>query len=230
MNRGLIDLKEEARVNTFVAKVFSWMFLALLTTGLLSYLVASSDTLTYMIFSNTSLIYGLLIGEIVLVIFLSSAINRISPLTATIGFFLYSAINGITISVIFLVYTAESIASTFFITAATFGIMSLYGLYTKKDLTSIGSLCFMGLIGIILASLVNLFLRNEMIYWITSFIGIFVFVGLTAYDTQKIKQIGMRYADESTMEKAAIIAALGLYLDFVNLFLHLLRFLGKKRD
>jgi len=128
-----------------------------------------------------------------------------------------------------MVYTTESIASTFFITALTFGIMSLYGLYTKKDLTSLGSLCFMGLIGIVIASIVNLFLHNEMVYWVTTYIGILVFVGLTAYDTQKIKRIGMANADEGTMEKAAIKGALSLYLDFINLFLHLLRIFGRRK-
>jgi len=230
MNRELTNYsKDEVRVNTFVAKVFSWMFLALLTTGLLSYLVASSETLLWTIFSNIVLFFGLLIGEFALVIFISRAINKISPLVATIAFFLYSAINGLTLSVIFMVYTTESIASTFFITALTFGIMSLYGLYTKKDLTSLGSLCFMGLIGIVIASIVNLFLHNEMVYWVTTYIGILVFVGLTAYDTQKIKRIGMANADEGTMEKAAIKGALSLYLDFINLFLHLLRIFGRRK-
>jgi len=145
-------------------------------------------------------------------------------------FMVYSILNGLTMSVIFLVYTSSSISTTFLITAGTFGAMSLYGYYTKKDLTSIGNMAMMALIGIIIASIVNIFLQNEMMYWIISYLGVAVFVGLTAYDTQKLKEIGSRgFANEEGMEKIAILGALTLYLDFINLFLFLLRIFGDRK-
>ena len=145
-------------------------------------------------------------------------------------FFLYSALTGITFSVIFVIYTSESLASTFLITAGTFGAMSFYGYVTKKDLTSIGNLCFMGLIGVIIASVVNLFFPSSFLYTVTTYIGVLVFVGLTAYDTQKIKQMGPSVQTGTEAErKASIIGALRLYLDFINLFLMLLRLFGRRR-
>jgi FtsH-binding integral membrane protein len=145
-------------------------------------------------------------------------------------FLLYAILNGLTMSVIFLVYTSESIASTFYITAGTFAAMSLYGYYTKKDLTSIGNMAMMALIGIIIASIVNMFFHNEMMYWIITYLGLAIFVGLTAYDTQKLKQIGSNgFEYEESMEKIAILGALTLYLDFINLFLFLLRIFGGRK-
>jgi len=151
-------------------------------------------------------------------------------MTATLMFLLYSALNGVTFAAIFLVYTQSSIANAFLVTAGTFAGMSLYGMVTKRDLTGLGSFMFMGLIGIIIASVVNIFLHSEMIYWITSYIGVFVFVGLTAYDTQKLKMIGQQgFANGESRQKMAILGALTLYLDFINLFLMLLRVMGDRR-
>jgi len=165
-----------------------------------------------------------------MVIAISAAINRMSSATATLLFVLYSALNGVTFAAIFMIYTRSSIASTFLVTAGTFGAMSLYGYVTKKDLTGFGSFLFMGLIGIVIASVVNIFLQSEMIYWVTTYIGVFVFVGLTAYDTQKIKKIGEAgFANGEDQQKAAILGALRLYLDFINLFLMLLRIMGGRR-
>lgn len=161
---------------------------------------------------------------------ISRAINRLSALTATGLFFLYSALTGATLSIVFIAYTAESLTTTFLITAGTFGAMSFYGLVTKRDLTSVGNLCFMGLIGVIIASVVNIFVQSTLIYTVTTYIGVLVFVGLTAYDTQKIKEMGPRLEEGSEAEqKGAILGALRLYLDFINLFLLLLRIFGRRR-
>ena len=162
---------------------------------------------------------------------LSAAINRLSATAAMMMFLVYSALNGMTLSIIFVVYTRSSIASTFFVTAGTFGAMSLYGHLTKRDLTSWGSFLTMGLFGIIIASVVNIFLKSEMVTWIVTYIGIFVFIGLTAYDTNKLKIIARQgFNDEETEKKVGILGALTLYLDFINLFLLLLRVLGGRRD
>ena len=214
----------------FITKVYNWMALALLVTGLVAYFTAASPSMINAIFSSKLVFYGLLIGELLLVIYLTSAIKRLSQNMAITVFMVYSILNGLTMSVIFLVYTSSSISTTFLITAGTFGAMSLYGYYTKKDLTSIGNMAMMALIGIIIASIVNIFLQNEMMYWIISYLGVAVFVGLTAYDTQKLKEIGSRgFANEEGMEKIAILGALTLYLDFINLFLFLLRIFGDRK-
>ena len=163
-------------------------------------------------------------------IVLSAAINRIQASTAFLLFFVYSALTGLTLSVIFLAYTRASIASTFFVTAGTFAVMSFYGYTTQRDLTSWGSFLFMGLVGIILASLVNIFLHSETIYWVVTYAGILIFVGLTAYDTQTLKAMAQAgFADEETERKSAVMGALRLYLDFINLFLMLLRVMGERR-
>jgi len=210
--------------------VYNWMAIGLVLTAVVAYGTLAYPPLLEAIFTNRVLFYGLLIGEFGLVIALSAAINRLSSGAAAALFLLYSAINGLTLSFIFLVYTQSSIVSTFFITAGTFGAMSVYGAVTKRDLTSWGGFFFMGLIGLIIASVVNMFLHSEMIYWITSFIGVFIFVGLTAYDTQKIRRMSQAgFADEASRKKMAILGALTLYLDFINLFLYLLRIFGRRR-
>jgi FtsH-binding integral membrane protein len=164
------------------------------------------------------------------VIYLTRSINKLSRNAAIAAFLVYSVLNGLTMSVIFLVYTSNSIATTFYITAGTFAAMSFYGYTTKRDLTSIGNMAFMALIGIIIASVVNMFLQNEMMYWIISYLGVAIFVGLIAYDTQKLKEIGSRgFVSEDNMEKTSIMGALSLYLDFVNLFLFLLRIFGNRK-
>ncbi|TYO95769.1 hypothetical protein EDC39_11726 [Geothermobacter ehrlichii] len=214
----------------FLPRVYGWMTAGLALTALAALLTLSSPDLLRLIFGNRMVFYVLIFGELGLVIALSAAINRIGVTTATLIFLLYSALNGVTFAAIFLVYTSSSIASTFFIAAGTFAAMSVYGYTTRRDLTGWGSFFFMGLVGIIIASLVNIFLQSAMITWVVSYIGVFVFVGLTAYDTQKIKQIGEAgFASEDGRKKAAIIGALRLYLDFINLFLMLLRILGNRR-
>ena len=179
----------DAAVGEFIRGVYNWMGIGLATTAVVALMTASSPSLLRMIYGNSIVFFGLIIGELALVLALSAGISRMRAATATLMFFVYSALNGLTLSVILLAYTKASIASTFFITAGTFGAMSLYGYTTKKDLTSWGSFLFMGLIGIILASVVNIFFHSGAIYWLVTVVGVIVFVGLTAYDTQKIKEM-----------------------------------------
>nr|WP_236886151.1 Bax inhibitor-1/YccA family protein [Elizabethkingia anophelis] len=213
-----------------MSKVYGWMSLALVVTGLIAYLVAGSETLITAIMANKLLFYGLIIAEFGLVIWLSTRIAKMSTTTAIAAFMGYAVLNGLTLSLIFLIYTFSSIALTFFVTAGTFAVMSIYGYVTKTDLTKIGKIMMMLLVGIIIASLVNLFLKSPMIYWITTYVGVAVFVGLIAYDTQKIKNYFLELnGDESLMGRMAIMGALTLYLDFINLFLFLLRLFGGGR-
>lgn len=216
---------------SFMNKVYMWMALALTVTALSAMYVASTPSLIRAIVLNQPVFYGLMIGELALVWYLSAAIQRMSATTATTMFLIYSMVNGLTLSVIFMVYTAESISSTFFLTAATFGIMSAYGYFTKADLTSFGNICIMLLIGILLATVVNIFLASSLVYWACTYLGLFVFIGLTAYDTQKIKQMNI-IGNEGTEEdrKEAIMGALTLYLDFINLFLYMLSIFGGRRN
>lgn len=212
-------------------KVFVWMTLALAITGLTAYGVATSPTILSLIFSSKVTFFGLIIAEFALVFAISGAINRLSLSTATLLFILYSVINGATLSSIFFVFSVATISKVFFITAGTFGAMALVGYTTKTDLTSMGKLLFMALLGIIIASVVNMFVGSSGLDLILSYVGVLVFVGLTAYDTQKIKQMCQSAPDagEST-QKLALIGALSLYLDFINLFLYLLRIFGNNRD
>lgn len=215
----------------FIRRVYNWMGLGLAATALVALYTASNPQLLKMIFGNSLVFFGLILGELGLVIWLSAAINRLHYSTASMMFFVYSALNGLTMSVIFLAYTQASIASTFFVTAGTFGAMSFYGYTTKRDLSNWGSFLFMGLIGIVLASVVNIFLHSPMINWVVTYAGILVFVGLTAYDTNKLKEMARAgFADEETEGKSAVMGALALYLDFINLFLMLLRIMGSRRD
>ena len=226
-NREIEIAGEQQR---FITKVYGWMSFALIITGLVAMWTASTPQIVNLIFGSRIVFIGLIIIEFILVASLVSIIQKISAFTATIIFILYSILNGITLSAIFLVYTRESLATTFFITAGTFGVMSIYGYFTKTDLTKLGNLLFMALIGLIIASVINIFLNSELIYWITTYAGVLIFVGLTAYDTQKIKRmniIGNEGTDED--KKEAIMGALTLYLDFINLFLLLLRIFGKRK-
>ena len=208
----------------YLTRVYNWMALALFITGLMAYYAASSEQLRNLIFGSKFVFYGLIIGELLLVVYLSRSIQKMSQSTAILVFLVYAVLNGLTMSVIFMIYTTSSIASTFYITAGTFGVMSLYGYYTKNDLTKIGNLAMMGLVGIIIASIVNMFFQNDMMGWIITYLGVAIFVGLTAYDTQKLKEIGANgFRNGESMEKIAIMGALTLYLDFINLFLFLLR-------
>lgn len=223
---------EEAQsvVKGFMARVYGWMFFALMITAGVSYYVSTSEAIIGIFMTTPMIFYGLLIGELILVIALSAMINKVSSAVAAGIFILYSALNGVTLSLIFLIYTSASLFSTFIVTAGTFGLMSLIGFTTKMDLSKIGSILFMALIGLIIASVVNMFMRNEMIYWIITYAGILIFVGLTAYDTQKLKKIALGVdVDSEQGKKASIIGALRLYLDFINLFLLLLRILGRRR-
>lgn len=212
-------------------KVFVWMTLALAITGLTAYGVATSPALLSLIFSSKVTFFGLIIAEFALVFAISGAINRLSLSTATLLFILYSVINGATLSSIFFVFSVATISKVFFITAGTFGAMALVGYTTKTDLTSMGKLLFMALLGIIIASVVNMFVASSGLDLILSYVGVLVFVGLTAYDTQKIKQMCQAAPDAGeSSQKLALIGALSLYLDFTNLFLYLLRIFGNNRD
>lgn len=220
---------ENSIITGFMTKVYGWMCFALLITAMISWVVAHSEIAINFIFGNSYVLWGLFIAELVLVIAISSAINRISVSLASFLFVLYSLLTGATLSVIFLVYTNESIASTFVVTAATFGVMSLYGFITKRDLTKLGNILMMALFGLIIASVVNLFWANSSLYWITTYAGVLIFVGLTAYDTQKLKRMSLQIEDQQMAAKWSILGALTLYLDFINLFLYLLRFLGRRK-
>ena len=214
--------------SALIKKVYAWMCLALAVTGLVSLFTASSEMMLNFVFGSRYMFYVLIFGELGVVIYLSARIAKMSFSSAMMWFIIYSVLNGLTLSVIFLAFTAASIAGTFFITAGMFGAMSLIGYTTKKDLTKVGSFLMMALIGLIIATLVNLFLKSDALSWIISLVGVVVFTGLTAYDTQKVIRASAGADDSEAYSKIAIIAALELYLDFVNLFLYLLRLFGKK--
>ncbi len=218
-------------VPALIRKVYTWMAMALVITGITAYGVATSPNLIELIVTNKLLFWGLIIAELGMVMTLSARLHKLSLTSATLLFILYSVLNGATLSVIFLAYTMTSIATPFFVTAGTFGVMSIYGYTTKANLDSIGKYLTMALIGLIIAIVVNLFLGNSMFDMIISGIGVLVFVGLTAWDTQKIKRMiaSVDFMDDSA-QKLALIGALSLYLDFINLFLFLLRFLGGNRN
>ena len=215
---------------TLLRSVYLWMTLALIITGFVAMYVAKSYMANMMI-QNSMMFWGVLIAEVALVWYLSARIYKMSFTTATILFIVYSILNGVTLSILLLVYTASSIATTFFVTAGTFGTMAIFGYITKKDLTRIGSLCIMGVIGIIIASLVNLFLQNSMMDMVISYIGVLLFVGLTAYDSQTIKRLlsGDDIEVNEVTQKIALMGAMTLYLDFINLFIYLLRILGDRK-
>lgn len=224
------ELDVSHSISVYLTKVYNWMAIALLITGVTAYFTADSEQLIQLIFGNKILFYGLLIGEIALVSFISARINKLTTSTAISLYILYSILNGLTLSFIFMAYTSASISSTFLITAGTFGAMSFFGYVTKKDLTKIGNIAFMALIGIIIASVVNFFMQSSLMSLVISYLGVLIFVALTAYDTQKLKRIAMNgFENEESMEKSAILGALTLYLDFINLFLFLLRIFGSRK-
>lgn len=213
----------------FMAKVYGWMTLGLAATGITAYFVYSSG-LIYEIFGSGMNVMLLIIAQFALVIILSSKINTLSKSTAGLLYFAYSILTGVTFSVILGAYTAESVQEVFLITGATFGLLSAYGFVTKRDLSGMGSFMFIGLIGLIIASLVNVFMTSSALHFAISVIGIVVFAGLTAWDTHKIKQMFLMNIDnEDYNSKGAILGALSLYLDFINLFIYLLRLLGNRR-
>lgn len=210
-------------------KVYGRMFLALVVTALTSLYVASSPAILSVVLGNRAVFFGLMIAELAVVFVVSGMLNKLSTTTATLLFYLYAVLNGVVFSSIFVVYDLGSIASTFFITAGVFGAMSVYGMVTKNDMTKFGSYCIMGLFGLIIASIVNIFVASSTLYWIISLFGVALFIGLTAWDTQKIKNVAY-VTDPSQTGKLATIGALSLYLDFINLFLYLLRIFGGRSN
>ena len=227
LSRTIVDDSYTVLVRQSVTRAFVWMTLGLAITGLTALFVADSN-LIEVIFSSGSF-WMLVIAELAVVWFLSSRIMKLSMPVATVAFAVYSLLNGVMLSPIFLVYTGESIASTFFITAGTFAAMAIFGYTTKRDLSSRGSYLMMGLIGLIIASLVNMFVGSSLLMWVISYLGVLIFVGLTAYDTQRIKEmIAQSVGDEEQTKKVALLGALNLYLDFINLFIYLLRLFGRR--
>jgi hypothetical protein len=229
MTRNM-SLEEQAKVErSFLTRTFLWMTLGLLTTAVVAFVVATSPTMLQFIYGTPLVIWGLFIGQIVLVIALSVAVHKLSPVIATLIFFGYAALTGVTFSSLLLIYTPSSIASTFVVTAGMFGILTIIGMSTKVDLTAIGTLAIIGLVGVILMSLVNLFLQSETLYWIISILGVIIFVILIARDTQRLKQMATQVEPNSEQgQRASIMGALTLYLDFINLFIFLLRILGRR--
>lgn len=221
----------DQKVSSFMAGVYGWMSCALAITAGAAYYIAVSPVIFMYIYTHSAILVGLLLVQIGLVVAISMFINRMSFITALVLFLLYSVTLGITLSSIFYVYTESSILSTFLTTALMFGVMSMYGYVTKADLTSMGSISMMVLVGLIIGMFVNMFLKSEQFDYVLSGVGVVIFVLLTAYDTQKIKQIARpMMADQELIGKITLISALTLYLDFLNLFLFLLRFMGQRRD
>jgi FtsH-binding integral membrane protein len=220
---------DRSTIATFFNVVYAWMAAGLGLTAVVAWYVSTREDIQRMVF-NLPVLIGLIVVELALVWVISAAVHRLSATTATALFMLYSALNGLTLSFVFLRYTGASIGTTFVVTAGMFAAMSVFGMVTKRDLTAWGSLLFMALIGIIIASVVNIFLRSPILYWAVTYVGVIVFVGLTAYDTQKLKEIAVATAGDSRMAaRLAITGALSLYLDFINLFLYMLRILGALR-
>jgi uncharacterized protein len=219
-----IVISEKSKVSSasFITGVYGWMMLALLVTALTSVLTVSNETLLRFVFETKYMFMGLIFAELGVVWFLSARVAKLSNIASILLFLLYSVLNGLTLSVVLLAFASSTITNAFLVTSLTFGVMSAAGYFTKKDLSNFGSIMMMGLIGIIIASLVNYFMHSETLDYIISYVGVMIFVGLTAYDTQKIKNMASEL-EEDQLKKASIMGALTLYLDFVNLFLFLLR-------
>lgn len=217
------------RRQSVMTQVYAWMTAGLLTTGAVAMFVSGVPALVMAIFGNPILFWGLIIAQLAMVWILGANVMRLAPAVATAMFLGYALLNGVTLSIIFLAYTSASIASAFFVTAGTFAAMSAIGYTTKRDLSGLGGILTMALIGLIIASIVNIFWANSTLYWIITYAGVLIFVGLTAYDTQKIKRLIEEVRDEQGERRVAIYGALTLYLDFINLFLYLLRILGNRR-
>ncbi|PQQ27992.1 hypothetical protein C6H64_15755 [Photorhabdus luminescens] len=229
-SNGSIIQQAGTGLQTYMAQVYGWMTCGLLLTAFVAWYVSQNQDIVEYIFSNSVLFYGLIIAQFGLVFVLSGMINRMGASLATGLFMLYSALTGLTLSSIFVIYTIGSVASTFVVTAGMFGALSFYGYTTKRSLSGLGSFLFMGLIGIILASLINLWLKSEALMWAVTYIGVVIFAGLTAYDTQKLKEMGedLDVNDKENLRKFSIVGALTLYLDFINMFLMLLRIFGDR--
>ncbi|HDL8053669.1 TPA: Bax inhibitor-1/YccA family protein [Yersinia enterocolitica] len=230
-SNGSIVERANSGIQAYMAQVYGWMTCGLLLTAVVAWYAANTPAIMNFIFSSQITFFGLIIVQLGLVFVISGMVNRLSGSMATSLFMLYSALTGLTLSSILIMYTGASIASTFIICAGMFGAMSVYGYTTKRDLSGLGSMLFMGLIGIVLASIVNIWLKSPALMWAVTYIGVLVFVGLTAYDTQKLKNMGAQLDsnDRDNFRKYSIVGALTLYLDFINLFLMLLRIFGNRR-
>jgi uncharacterized protein len=225
----LVRADAQLRQRSFLGQVYAWMTAGLLVTSAVAAYTASAPSVLNLIYGNPFTIWLLFLAQIGLVIGLSAAIDRLTPGAAVALFIAYAALNGLTLSAIFLVYTSTSIAQAFLATAATFGVMSLYGATTKRDLSTAGNLLVMALIGFVIGSIINLFWANSALYWVLTYLGSAIFIGLTAWDTQQIKRMGQQAHDDTTARRLAVIGALKLYLDFINLFVLLLRVFGSPR-
>lgn len=219
----------DERVGAFLSRVYGWMFAGLLVTAVTAFTVAASPALIEMLILNRIVFWALIIGQLGLVIYLSARVEKVAPTTAAGLFILYSALTGITSSVILLIYTGASITSTFIVTAGMFGATAVFGTVTKRSLAGVGQFMFMGLIGLILASIVGIFWQNSALQFVISVVGVLVFTGLTAWDAQRLKQMAVALPD-GRVGAYAVVGALSLYLDFINLFFFLLRFTGSRRD
>lgn len=218
-------------IQPYIVQVFGWMSCGLLLTAFVAWYSSQTPAILQLLFSNQLTFFGLVIAQLALVFVLSGMVSKLSGSLATTLFMLYSMLTGLTLSSVFILYTASSIASAFVVTSGMFGTMTIYGYTTKRDLSSFGNLLFMTIIGIMLASLMNIWLKNTALMWIITYVGVFVFVALTAYDTQKLKSIGasLSLEDQDQFRKYSIIGALTLYLDFINLFLMMIRIFGNRR-
>ena len=230
-NKSVTGLSVQASESSFISRVYLWMSGGLAVSALAAFWLLTQPVLLKAIFTNNLILIGLIVAEFALVIWLSAAAMKMSSTAASLIFLAYSFLNGITLTSVLLVYTGVSVLSTFAITAGTFFFFSVYGMTTKKDLTSLGSLAIMGLFGVIIASVINLFLKSTGLYWVTTFIGIAVFLGLIAWDTQKLKNLhAMGFENVEMEKKVSILGALTVYLDFINLFILLLRIFGRRRN
>ena len=217
------------RVNAFLRGVYGWMSAGLAITAVTAFMVASTPALVYAIVTNRLLFWGIVIAQLGIVFGLSARVQQLSASTASLLFIVYSVLTGVTMSVILLAYTGQSVATTFMVTAGMFGALAFYGTVTRRDLSGLGSFLFMGLIGVVLASLVGLFWHNDALQFVISFIGVIVFTGLTVYDAQRLKAMALA-TPAGQIGSYQVVGALSLYLDFINLFLFLLRFTGSRRD
>lgn len=231
-NPNVVEAPQSAALSTssLMTKVYLWMTMALAVTGMTAFYVAGNESLLYTIASSRGLLWGILIAELALVWILSANIMRLSFAVAGLMFVAYSVLNGVAMSCILLAYTESSVATTFLVTAGTFGAMSVVGFTIKKDLSAFGRLLIMVLFGLIIATVVNMFVASSTLDWALTYIGVFLFCGLTAYDTQKMKEILRQSAGDTNMLKIALLCSLSLYLDFINLFLYLLRIFGDRRS
>jgi len=225
--------QSQVMVNGFIRSVYNWMAVGLALTGVVAFYVANTESLRDLILGNQLIFFGLIIGELALVFSISARISKMKASTATAMFVLYSALNGATLSVLLLIYTMTSIASTFFICAGTFAVCSIFGMVTKRDLTGLGQFMIMGFFGIFIATIVNIFIGSYGLHMLISYLGVFIFIGLTAYDTQQLKRMALSQPadlDPGVARKGAILGALKLYLDFILMFQFMLSIFGGTRD